>query len=96
LAALPLLGLLLVQGTEAPSLVRELALLLSPLFFLQGLAVCHGIVARREMSKAWLVALYSLLFIAMPHAEILMTLVGLADAFVDFRARVPSGAKSDQ
>jgi hypothetical protein len=88
LAALPLLGLLLLQGSEAPALVRELALLLAPLFFLQGLAVAHGIVARSGMNTGWLVALYVLLFLAMPHAAILVILMGLLDLVLDFRSRI--------
>lgn len=96
IAALPLLGLALFAGTDAPALVRDLGLLLAPLFFLQGLAVAHGVVVRTGMHVGWLIALYVLLFVAMPYAEILVTLIGLADVFTDFRGRVKPGAKAGQ
>jgi hypothetical protein len=92
IVALPLLGLLLLQGVEAPALGRDLGVLLAPLFFLQGLAVAHYLVHRSGMHWGWLMALYLLLFLAMPHAEILVTLVGLADVLLDFRRRFASGA----
>lgn len=95
LMAVPLLGLTLLQGAEAPGLVRDLGLLLVPLFFLQGLAVAHNVVARTHMSTGWLVALYILLFVAIPHAEILVTLVGVADVFADFRSRVKPAARPE-
>lgn len=88
IVAIPLLAMTLLQGTEAPALVRDLGMLLAPLFFLQGLAVAHAVVARTRMNTAWLVALYVLMIFAMPHAEILVTLVGLTDVFGDLRSRI--------
>lgn len=87
LLALPLLGLTLLQGLDAPTFVRDLALLTAPLFFLQGLAVAHAVVARSGMKTGWLIALYAILFIALPHAGILLALIGLADVVADFRSR---------
>jgi hypothetical protein len=88
LLGLPLLGLLLLQGGTAPALVRDLGLLLAPLFFFQGLAVAHAVARHAGLHRAWLVALYVLLFLAIPHAQVLLLLVGLADALVDVRARL--------
>jgi len=91
LAAVALLGLTLLLGANAPALVRDLGLLLATLFFLQGLAVAHGVVARAGMHVGWLVALYVLLFIAMAYAVILVALIGLADVFADFRGKTKVG-----
>jgi hypothetical protein len=88
LAGLPLLGLLLLQGGDAPAPVRDLGLLLAPLFFFQGLAVAHAVARHAGLHRAWLVALYVLLFLAIPHAQILLVLVGLADVLADVRARL--------
>ena len=96
IVALPLLGLTLLMGTDAPALVRDVGLLLVPLFFLQGLAVAHAVVARTGMHVGWLIALYVLFFVAMPYAEVLVVLIGLADVFTDFRGRVrPKGLGND-
>ena len=81
----------LILGADAPALVRDLGLLLAPLFFLQGLAVAHGVVARAGMHTGWLVALYVLLFIAMAYAAVLVALIGLADVFADFRGKTRAG-----
>jgi hypothetical protein len=86
--ALPLMGVTLLQGAQAPEWIRDLGVLIAPLLFLQGLAVIHCVVARTTMSVAWLVALYVLLFVAMPHAAIMVALQGLLDVFVDIRARL--------
>jgi len=94
LVALPVLGPTLLMGAEAPALARDLGLLLAPMFFLQGLAVAHAVVARTSMQNGWLVALYVLLFFAMPYAEILVVVIGLADVFADFRGRTKPAAKA--
>ena len=96
IVALPLLGFTLLQGTDAPALIRDIGLLVAPLFFLLGLAVAHGVVARTGMHTGWLIALYVLLFVAMPYAEILVALIGLADVFTDFRGRAKPAAKAGQ
>jgi hypothetical protein len=95
LVALPLLGLTLLQGVDAPGLVRDLGLLLVPLFFLQGLAVAHNVVASTRLSRGWLVALYILMFVAIPHMVILVTLIGVADVFADFRSRIKPTARPE-
>ncbi len=94
IAALPLLGFILFQGADAPGLIRDIGFLVTPLFFFQGLAVVHSVVARAGMHMGWLIAFYMLLVIAMPYAEILVALIGLADVFTDFRGRVKPAAKT--
>jgi hypothetical protein len=87
LIALPLVGITLVQGAAAPEMVRDLGVLCIPLCLLQGLAVANATAAAARLHRAWLVALYTVLLLAIPQAEILLALVGLADLFVDFRGR---------
>jgi hypothetical protein len=94
--ALPLLGLTLLQGAAAPEWIRDLGVSIAPLLLLQGLAVVHYVVARTGMSVAWLVALYVLLFLAMPHAAILVAMQGLLDIFVDIRSRLKPTINSEQ
>ena len=87
---------LAVQRAEAPALARDLGVMLFPLFLLQGLAVAHEVVARTAMSRAWLVALYLLLFFAMPYAELLIGLVGLSDRWLGFRTRIQPPANPNE
>lgn len=87
LGALPLLLGMLWLGATGPALVRDLGVLLMPLFFLQGLAVAHASVAGLGLRAIWLVILYgSLIF---PDMLVLVTLLGLADVFLDIRGRLP-------
>jgi len=65
--------------------VRGLALATVALFVFQGLAVAHGVVARRGMASGWLVGLYVLALFLPPQVMAGLTLVGIADAWADFR-----------
>ncbi|MGR9107417.1 MAG: DUF2232 domain-containing protein [Gammaproteobacteria bacterium] len=57
------------------------------IYFFQGLAVLHGVIVRRRWNRNWLVAPYlGLLFL--PQVLIPgFALLGVADSFIDFRAR---------
>ena len=55
------------------------------LFALQGLAVLHAVVKEREKSKAWLVAVYVLLFVMMPQMMVLLAAVGVLEQWFNFR-----------
>jgi hypothetical protein len=85
-ATLALFGLLLLQ----PGVVwgYELAMLIAPLLLIQGLAVVHGVRHRLGAAGGWLIAVYVLLALAMPYAEVLVVGLGLADLWFDVRARV--------
>lgn len=74
--------------TSAP--VVGLALVVLALYLFQGLAVIHGVINARGMSSGWLVALYVLMAILPPQMVTGLALVGVADAWGDFR-RVASG-----
>lgn len=90
----PLFGVLgvallaLAPFADGPGLVRDLLILLVPLWLLQGLAVIHQIRAERKASVGWLVGLYLSLVFFMPHAEMLVACVGLVDIWADIRARL--------
>ncbi len=66
------------------SLLGNLALVLAVVYALQGIAVVHGTVARAGWWQGWLVVLY-VLMIFLPQ---LIVLLGVADAWLDVRARI--------
>lgn len=72
-------------------LVDGLALVALTVYVLQGLAVVHGVVGSREMARAWLVGLYVLGVILPLQVAVGLTLVGIADAWADFRQRAAAG-----
>lgn len=53
-----------------------------------GLALMHGIVARKRMGVQWLVATYALVLVLMPTSLLLLALLALIDSLVDFRSRL--------
>jgi hypothetical protein len=69
-------------------LAAELLLLVTPLMFLQGVALVHGLVHELSAGRGWLVGFYVLLFLAMPHAGLLVSGLGLADTWMDVRTRL--------
>lgn len=56
------------------------------LYLFQGLALVHGLIAIRQVSKAWLIGVYGTLLV-FPYSVILISTAGLVDAWADFRAR---------
>lgn len=84
---LVVLLVLMQNGTEVT--VPEYALILLVVaWFIQGLALAHGIVGKRGSSGGWLIGIYLLLLFALPHTVIVLAMVGIADAWFDFRARL--------
>jgi hypothetical protein len=83
----PVFLLMLLGPGKAADWVRYIGLLLVLGYFFQGLAVTHNSIARGGMRTAWLVVLYVLLVIAMPHVVLVLAVVGYTDAWLDLRAR---------
>ena len=69
-------------------LAANLALVAVMLFLFEGVAVIHGVVAKLKLAQGWLVALYVLMFLVLPQMVVLLSALGYADAWVDFRSRV--------
>ncbi len=77
----------LFLGGGAGTLAADLMGPVTAMLLFQGLAVAHGVVHERKASRGWLVALYLLLAVP-PHLAVpVVTLAGLLDGWVDFRAR---------
>jgi hypothetical protein len=66
----------------------ELVVLVVPLLLVQGLAVAHGVRHRLGAGGGWLVAVYVLLVVGLPYAEMAVAVLGLADLWLNIRARV--------
>jgi hypothetical protein len=88
LVGLLLLVVMMLPSQELPQIVKNFTTLLVALFFIQGLAVVHGMVEISEVASNWLVLLYLLLIVLMPQMVMLLATLGLADIWVDLRARL--------
>lgn len=92
-ASVALGALALLGGGALGGFAADLMGPVSVMLVLQGLAVAHGVVAARGGSVGWLVATYLLLAIP-PHLSVpVLSLAGIADGWLDFRARArgPNG-----
>ena len=68
--------------------VMMLVFVVSALYVLQGLAIIQGVLAIKQANKLWLVALYFTIFI-MPQLVLMpVVVVGLTDAWIDYRQRL--------
>lgn len=62
------------------------------MYLFQGVAVVHGIVARRNLAVWWIVPIYVGLLLIPPNVILGLAMLGLVDSIVDFRARRKSGS----
>ena len=90
-AAVSVLLLLVVMVSEA-TLPGELITVVVVAFFIQGLAVIHGLVAQQGMMRSWLVGVYVLLAVLLTPVILLLAGLGWADVIVDFRRRLDKSA----
>jgi hypothetical protein len=82
------LGLAVGAMLTKASLLIELALVGSAVFFLQGMAVTHAMLAKSAYPGLWLAGVYGLLLLALPQTMAGLATLGAVDAFADFRARL--------
>ena len=87
-AVLGLLSLLELQ--TGGDLLRYLTILLMAAYFIQGLAVVHSAVKILGLKKVWLIGVYIMLVITGPQMAIVLSMLGLADIWMDFRSRATS------
>ncbi|MFO8153941.1 DUF2232 domain-containing protein [Thioalkalivibrio sp.] len=77
-------------------LALELAFILGVVFFLQGLAVMHGLTHAQGMSSFWLVGMYVLLVLALPQMFLLIAALGAIDGVARLRERFPARGRNGQ
>ena len=83
--------LLLACMVIGPNFGTQMALLAPicsvPLVF-AGLALIHGLVARKRLARFWLVGLYVTLLLFMQLIYPLLVVLAIVDGLIDFRGRL--------
>ena len=79
--------ILSVPTLAQADLIRHLAILLSTILFLGGLAVMHGLLGKIKSSGIWLGLVYFLLIFLLPQVSMVLATIGLLDVWIDFRTR---------
>ncbi len=86
---LVLLGCMLVGPNFGPQLAMLTPLCSVPLMF-AGLALVHGLVAAKHLTRFWLVGLYVTLLLFMQLIYPLLVVFAIVDSLIDFRGRLAS------
>ncbi len=73
--------------SKPPEWVLTLGLVMLSAYFVQGLAVTHGLLKVVKASTVWLVGIYVLLIIAMPYMMTALAMTGFTDTWFDYRKR---------
>ena len=81
------LALIAIAFYSNQPLVLNIVIVLSLAYVVYGLAVTHGLVLKLGVGSGWLAMVYALLVIVPPQVMMLLSLLGLADIWVDFRSR---------
>ncbi len=79
--------LLIANAVISNDWVLGSMLLMVSITLIQGTAIMHGIIAKRQLSRGWTFGFYVLLLL-IPQAAIVLAVMGLLDAWVDIRKQI--------
>ena len=85
--AMLLLACMVVGPNFGPQMALLAPICSVPLVF-AGLALIHGLVARKRLAKFWLVGLYVTLLLFMQLIYPLLVVLAIVDSLIDFRGRL--------
>lgn len=86
IAALMLLVVAPALGMNASVVMLTVAVAL----IFAGIALVHGLIARKNMTKQWLVGFYLSVVLLFPTVLVLVVIAAALDSLIDFRSRVSS------
>jgi len=78
-------GLLVINTNETMSV---LVFLIPVPYIVAGIALVHGVIAKKGLGGFWLLWFYAFAFIMGPSLIILLVLLAIADSLVNFRGRI--------
>lgn len=87
IASLGFIVMSLLPLGEFSHMAGEMVIVILSLYVLQGLALIHAVVARRQLHMAWLVVLYLVMMFVLPQLMALVAVLGLVDTWADFRSK---------
>ena len=77
----------LLAAPPGIGLGHDLLVLIVAACSIQGIALVHALVALRGGSRGWIVAMYASLLLVTPVTVLALSIAGLSDAWLDYRAR---------
>jgi hypothetical protein len=91
LLLVPVLMAIIMLG-DKPGFLAQLALVGMGAFFIQGIALMHGLVNNYKAGQVWLIGFYLLLIIGMPASFTAVSAAGYADGWLNIRAKARPGS----
>lgn len=82
--------------SDTPGIMTQLLVVGMSAFFVQGVALVHGLVGSFKVNQAWLIGFYLLLVIAIPMSITAVAAAGYADGWLDIRARARARFNNDR
>lgn len=58
------------------------------LLIFSGIALVHGLIAKKKMTIQWLIGFYFSIFLLFPTVLFMVAAIAVIDSFIDFRSRV--------
>ncbi len=80
--------LALLLAPRSAGIGHDLLMLVVAACAIQGVATVHGLVGLRGGGRGWLVAMYAGLFLVTPATVLVLSVAGLSDTWLDYRARL--------
>lgn len=66
------------------------------MYFLVGVVVFHSLIEFRKAKTMWLWLFFGLVVLLFPYSFVIVACLGIADSFVDFRARIARSLKNGE
>jgi len=84
--------LAILAGNFAAGLFPAWFVIVINMYTIQGIALVHGVVHKRQASAGWLAVMYAGLVLFSPIASLGLALAGISDTWFDYRRRWGAGA----
>jgi len=84
MVAVAIIVAVVLAGSE---LWYAMLLVVLVLYTTQGMSILHAVFKGRQLNRAWLYLIYLVMFFS-PEVAAMLILVGIADAWIDFRGRL--------
>tara|TARA_R110001592_G_scaffold59905_3_gene182019 strand:+ start:31435 stop:32289 length:855 start_codon:yes stop_codon:yes gene_type:complete len=82
-------ALLLILITQAIGLNAAVVVFTAIILVIfSGIALVHGLIAKKKMTVQWLIGFYISVFVLFPTILMLVAIMAVIDSFIDFRRRV--------
>ncbi len=73
----------------------SLGIVVCAVFSLQGMAIVHALIARRNLTRGWLIGAYVLVLFLLPESLLFLAAMGLTDTWTKYRTRIGNKTRDD-